>query len=134
MPRRRNRPTRPFGGDHGAEIIKRLSEAQISMAVEGGQSRPAGELARIMVNGRLIHSDYDKWEDIDKDAWLAASLAMLQSHDKFRRLLWHVRACLIDLKGEGVLPELQYSATVAEDIMSSDGQVRELPNPDSSSE
>lgn len=107
--------------------LKELHEARVSYVRERGPARSTSDLPPLILNGRLLHSDYPKWDEGGPNPWFAASSSFLQAQSKFRRYLQMARWCLIDLHEAGALPGLEFSENFGEDTLASDGVPYEIP-------
>lgn len=106
-----------------AKALKELHEARAIYGHDHESTKSTAELVPQILYGRLVHSDYDKWSEGDSDPWFAASLSFLSAQDKFRKYIWMVRYCLIELSEREILAGLRYENDVHEDSLSPDGEV-----------
>lgn len=120
------RPLRLKLREFQAELVPALQEIAstgIRLVSPDNWERDDHEQAELVLNGRLLHSDYPKWESAGAFAYSGLTGAFLSMQGKLRRYLKMTRLCLIELADEHKVFPLTW-VEPQEDVFRADNAVR----------
>lgn len=121
------KPLRPKLRGFRAELKPALDEiasAGIRLVSPDNTERSDQEQAELVLNGRLLHSDYPKWESAGEFAYAGLTGTFLIMQGKFRQYLKMTRLCLAELADEHKLFPLTWEEP-QEDVIDKDSAARD---------
>ncbi|GAA2031616.1 hypothetical protein GCM10009720_09840 [Yaniella flava] len=103
--------------------VKQLHEANAIINDGTNKSASTAVVVPQITYGRLLHADYQKWQDGGPNPWFTAALSFLVSQDRFRDYIEKMRSCLMDLTEQNILESLAYEFNIEEDFLSPNGKI-----------
>lgn len=95
--------------------LNNLYAASSQYSRDGSELRDTADAVDLILNGRLVHADYEKWDEANEEMWQVACMSLIQGEGRIRSYVKIVRSLLIELHMNGVLPDLQFVNSIRED-------------------
>lgn len=83
--------------------LEEIAAVGMRLVDTAGNERPDHEQVDLVMNGRLLHADYSKWERAGSHAFSGLAGPLLVQQRRMRAYLHTTRYCLQDLHEWGVL-------------------------------